>query len=108
MPGLQLRGQQTKRRDHRQIDPIFDRDKLRLGRIVHPPDGFVIARINLSHPGVFKNDLRLVITHPLDLVRDFFMLLFADDNPHQFVAANLHAFALQLLRGAPLIRKGIE
>ena len=108
MPRLQLRRQQAKRRDHRQIDPILDRDKLRLCRIVHVRNGFVIARIKLDDVGVFKNDLRLVIAHLVDLVRDFFMLLFANDNAHEFVAADWHAFALQLLRRASLIGEWIE
>ena len=108
MPRLQLRRQQTERRDHRQIDPILDCNKFRPRGIVHARDGFVVSRINLNHTGVFKNNLRLVIAHPLDLVRDFFMLLFANDNPHQFVTADLHAFGFQLFRRAPLIREWIE
>ena len=54
MPRLQLRRQQAKSRDHRQIDPILDRDKLRLRGIVHPRNGFVIARIELNDVGFSK------------------------------------------------------
>jgi len=108
MPRLQLGRQQAKRRDHRQIDPIHYRDKFRLCRIVHARNGFVIARIKLNDVGVFKNDLWLVIAHLVNLVRDLFMLLTANDNAHKFIAADWHAFALQLLRRAPLIGERIE
>ena len=90
---MQLRRQQTKRRDQWQIDIIFDADKLRLRRIVHACNGFIIAGIDFHYWGIFKNDLGLVIAHAVDLVRNLFTLRFANNNAHQLVTAEADALA---------------
>ena len=76
MPRLQLRRQQPKRRDHRQIDPILYRDKFRLCRIVHVRNGFVV-RLEESfrlHRHANGDNERIrkagIVFVQLDIVRD--------------------------------------
>ncbi len=98
MPRIELRGEQPERRDHRQVDAVLHRDKMVVAAFVEQRDCGVIARINLGDLRLFINDLRLVIAHLRDLVRDHVELLLADQHPHQLVAAEFHAIALDRVR----------
>ena len=48
-------------------------------------------RIDLHDAGVLVNDLGLVIAEPIELVRDPVVVRLADDDAHQFLAAELNA-----------------
>ena len=60
---------------------------LRVRALIQRSDRRVIARIDFDDTGVFVNELRFVVAHPVDLVRDLLEVRLPNDNPHRFLAA---------------------
>src|SRR6266545_8078906 len=93
MPRVQACGQQSKRRNHREINVVSYGDKLRALRRVQFANRDIIAWIDVGNAGVFINNFRLVIAHLVYLVRDFVEVGLPNDYPNQFCAANPHTLA---------------
>ena len=86
MTGLQFRSEQAVGADYWQIDLIFDCDELWVWRPIDERNRLIVARINLHNVRVFVDDFGLVIAHSINLVPDFFVLLFANHHADQFCA----------------------
>src|SRR6266480_975431 len=116
MPRLKFRRQQTKRRDYwkacpersRRIDILLHRHELRLAQRIYFLNRRVIAWIHFDEVRIFVNNLRLVVAHSVDLVRDLLVVFTWNDDANQFLTANAHSVPLNRLRRASLIRKRIE
>ena len=90
MPRLELCREQTKRRDHGQIDIISHGDQLRRSLRVQLRDGRIVARIDFRNAGLLVNDLGLVVAHLVDLVRDLVEVRLPNNDAHHFLAAEPH------------------
>src|SRR5437763_4935919 len=101
MPRLQSRCQQPERWDHRKINIVAHRHKVRGPLRVDFGDSWVIAWIDRHYIRVFVNNLRLVISHSVDLVRDLVEVRPPDDYPNQFCSAEFYSWAgiIRLRRG---------
>src|SRR5882762_9087185 len=108
MPRLQSSCEEPKRWNDCKIDIVLQRDKLRTSFRIQFGDRGLITRIDLGNTGGFVNNLRLVIAHFLNFVRDLVEVRLADDHSNQFISADLHSVARDLLRRAPLVRERIE
>ena len=86
---MQSRRQQTKRGDHWQIDIVSYRHQLRRRVLIQLRDRGFVARIEFHDLRFLVNDLRLVIAHPVDLVRDLLEICLPNDDANQFFAAEL-------------------
>ena len=88
---LQPRGEQAKRRDHRQIEAVADGHQTR-GRLrVEPRESRLVARVDLHHAGLFIHQLGLVIAHALQLMRDLVEPGLPHEYAHRFLAAQRYA-----------------
>ena len=87
MPRMQLRGEQTKRRDYGKIDIVFDSYKLRRRILIQAAECLLVSRIDFFNLRVLVNDLRLVIAHLVDLVRDLVEVRLPNDHTKQLFAA---------------------
>ena len=63
----------------------------------------LIPGIDFNDAGAFVNNLRLVITHSVDLMCDLVKVRLSDDDANQFCAAEFHAIAFDRLGDPPLI-----
>ena len=79
MPRMQLRCQQAERRDYRKLDIVTHCDQLRCTFRIYFRDCAVIARIDFGDVRGFVNNLRLVIAHFFNLVRDLVEVCLPDD-----------------------------
>ena len=70
VPRFQLRGQQAKRRNHWKIDIVLDRHELWRRIFIQSCNRVVIAGIDFFNLRVFLNNLRFVVAHLVDLMRD--------------------------------------
>src|SRR6266581_9678601 len=112
---MQLCGEQTKRRDHRKIDIILNGHESRFRTCVQPDNRDLTSRINFFNLRILVHNLRLVIAHLVDLVRDLIEVRPADHDSNQFLAAELDSltgitdpgYSKRVAR-SPLIRKQIE
>src|SRR6266702_5231524 len=115
MPRLQFRREQTKRSDHRKIDLVFHAHESRFRDCVQPGSRDLIPRINFFDLRILVYNLRLVITHLIDLVPDLLEIRLVDHDSNQFLAAELDSligitdpgYSKRVAR-SPLIRKRIE
>ncbi len=112
---MQLCGEQTERRDQQKIDIILNGHKPRFRTCVQPGNCDVISRINFFNLRILVHNLRLVIAHLVDLVRDLIEVRPADHDSNQFLAAELDSltgitdpgYSKRVAR-SPLIRKRIK
>ena len=100
--------QQTKRRDDRKIDIVLHRHELGLGFLIQSRDRGGVPRIDLLNLRVLINNLRFVIPHLVDLVRNFVVIRLRNHDADQFFATESDTVALNSFARAPLIRKRIE
>src|SRR5579862_85475 len=108
MPGIELRGQQTEGGDERHVRPVPHCDKVVGCALVQQRDGAVVPGIDFLDPGVFVNDLRLVIAHAGKFVRDLVEGLPAHDDADGLLPAEAHAAEVEGMRFPAAIRKRIE
>src|SRR5437764_10061730 len=108
MAYLQSHCEQPECMDDRKLSLVRDGDELRFLRSIYSRDRRFIARVELHHAGVLVNDLWLVIAHPVDLVRDFVVLLPANEDAHELAAAKSDATPFDPFTGAAVVGKGIE
>ena len=94
MTSLHSRRQQAKRRDDRKIDIVLHGRELRLGLLIQSRNCILVAGIDLLDLRVFVNDLRLVVAHLVDLVRDFVEVFASNDDANQFFATEPHPITL--------------
>src|SRR5438093_9761417 len=115
MPRLQFRREESKRSDHRKIDIVFHGYELCCRTLIQSLECLLVSRIDLCNLGVLVNDLRFVITHLIDLVRDLIEVRLVDHDSNQFLAAELDSligitdpgYGKRVAR-SPLIRKRIK
>src|SRR5262245_63335165 len=93
MPRVQARCQQSKRWNDRKVNIVSYADESRSSFTIKSRNGAFIARIHFPDARVFIDDLRLVIAHPVDLVRNFVEVRSSNDHPNQFCAAELNLFS---------------
>src|SRR4051794_38545395 len=86
----ETRGEETKGRDHGQIDSVAHRHELRALTIIKLCDRLVVAWINLDDVALLENDLGFVIAHAINLVRDLFEIRLPHENPHRLFTAERH------------------
>ena len=108
MARVQLRCQQTECCDHREIDFVRDGDKLRTLLRVEFRNRLIIPGIDRDDVRVLVNNLGFVIAHSVDLVRDLVEVRLPHHDANQFVSAEFHSVALDLLRRPPLIGEWIK
>ncbi len=87
MPRVELCGEQAKGGDDGQVEAVAHGDESRVHAIIERRNARVIARIDLNDRRVFVDDLRFVVAHPLDLVRDLVEAALADRHAHGLLAA---------------------
>ena len=108
MARLQLRCQQTERCDYREIDFVRHGDELRTLLRVEFRNHLIIPGIDRDDVCILVNNFWFVIAHSVDLVRDLVEVRLPHDNPNQFVSAEFHSVALDLLSRPPLIGEWIK
>src|SRR3954470_24378180 len=86
----ETRGEETKGRDHGQIDSVAHRHELRALTIIKLCDRLVVAWINLDDAALLENDLGFVIAHAIDLVRDLLEVRLPHKDTHRLFAAERH------------------
>src|ERR1700720_945137 len=105
MPRLQSGGQQTESRDQRKADIVLHRHELGLGFLIQSRNRILIGRVDLLDLRVFVNDLRLVIAHLVDLVRDLIKIFSPNDDANQLLATYSKYVPFDRFTSPPLIRK---
>jgi hypothetical protein len=108
MARVQLRCQQTDCCDYWEIDFIRHGDKLRTLLRVEFRNRLVIPGIDRDDVCILVNNFGFVVAHSVDLVRDLVEVRLRHHDANQFVSAEFHSIALDLLRRPPLIGEWIE
>ena len=108
MARVQLRCQQTECCDHREIDFVRHGDKLRTLLRVEFRNRLIIPGIDRDDVCILVNNLRFVIAHSVDLMRDLVEVRLPHHDANQFVSAEFHSVALDFFCCAPLIRERIK
>src|SRR5437762_14067753 len=108
MPRLQFRGEQSERGNYRKLGVVIYCDKLRSTFRIYLRNCCIVPWIDLDDLGVFINNLRLVIAHFVNLVRDLFEVRLPYHNANQFVSTEFESTALDLFCRPSLIGERIE
>src|SRR6266446_839721 len=108
MPRLQSYRQQTERRDDGKIDIVLHRHEPRFRASIQFRNRVGIAGIDLLDLRILVHDLRLVIAHLVDLVRDLVEIFLPNNDANQFFATESHPVTLNRFAGPSPIRKWIE
>src|SRR6476659_6328541 len=93
MTRLELGREQAIGRDNREVEPISYSHQSGLLASIEGSNRGVVARIELDDARVFVNEFRLVIAHPIDLVRDLLEIGLPHRDANRFLSAEMHADA---------------
>src|ERR1051325_304769 len=91
MTRVQLRCEQTEGGDHGEIDVIGYSNKLRTLLCVNFRNCLILPRIDRDDVRLLGNDLRFVVAHSVDLVRDLVEGRLPHHDPNQFVPADFRS-----------------